>query len=139
VKPGAMLIPTLLLAVMALALLIVGYDRGGGEHIVGLKTAATLTWRIAPLLICAFVVAGMLPVLLPKEQIANWVGAESGFRGILDSVVVVVGCQAADGGGHSGLAAHTRSASEYVCVPAARWIDRPHVFRQALIPPAAGR
>ena len=38
---------------------------------------------ILPLLICAFIVAGMVQVLLPQELLARWVGAESGFKGII--------------------------------------------------------
>jgi len=29
------------------------------------------------------VIAGMVPILLPKEMLSKWIGAESGFRGIL--------------------------------------------------------
>jgi uncharacterized membrane protein YraQ (UPF0718 family) len=68
---------------IALALLYIGYQRGGGEHVVGLKSAGNLLLQIAPLLIFAFVVAGMIPILVPTEIISRWVGAESGFRGIL--------------------------------------------------------
>ena len=38
--------------------------------------------EILPLLVCAFVVAGMAQVLLPKEMLSRWVGAESGWRGL---------------------------------------------------------
>lgn len=78
-----MLIPTLIMAVIAIALLYIGYQRGGGEHIVGLKSAGNLLVQILPLLIFAFIVGGMIQILVPKEIISNWVGAESGFRGLL--------------------------------------------------------
>jgi uncharacterized membrane protein YraQ (UPF0718 family) len=68
---------------LAIALLYIGYQRGGGEHVVGLKSAGNLLLLIAPLLIFAFIVAGMIPILVPTETISRWVGAESGFRGIL--------------------------------------------------------
>ena len=42
-----------------------------------------MTYQIIPLLIFAFIVAGMVQVLIPREVIARWVGDESGFRGIL--------------------------------------------------------
>jgi uncharacterized membrane protein YraQ (UPF0718 family) len=35
------------------------------------------------MLILAFIVAGMVQVLIPREIIGQWVGAESGMRGIL--------------------------------------------------------
>jgi len=71
------------MGVIAIALLIIAYQRGGGEHILGLKSAGNLLLQIIPLLIFAFIVAGMIQVLVPTEMISKWVGAESGFRGIL--------------------------------------------------------
>ena len=71
------------MGVIAIALLVIAYQRGGGEHILGLKSAGNLLLQITPLLIFAFIVAGMIQVLVPTEMISKWVGAESGFRGIL--------------------------------------------------------
>jgi len=68
---------------LAVALLTIGYVRGQGQHIVGLKSALDMTIEILPLLVSAFIVAGMVQVLLPQELISKWVGAESGMRGIL--------------------------------------------------------
>ena len=78
-----MLIPTVIMGVIAIVLLIIVYQRGGGEHILGLKLAGNLLLQIIPILIFAFIIAGMIQVLVPTEMISRWVGAESGFRGIL--------------------------------------------------------
>jgi len=78
-----MLIPTIIMGVIAIALLYIGYQRGGGEHVVGLKSAGNLLLQILPLLIFAFIVGGMIQILIPQEIISKWVGAESGFRGLL--------------------------------------------------------
>ena len=78
-----MLISTIVLGVFAGVLLYVGYVRGEGQHIQGIKAALTMVVEIVPLLIFAFVVAGMIQVLLSHEMVARWVGMESGFRGIL--------------------------------------------------------
>jgi uncharacterized membrane protein YraQ (UPF0718 family) len=78
-----MLIPTIIMGVIAVALLIVAYQRGGGEHILGLKSAWDILLQVLPLLIFAFIIAGIVPLLIPSEMISKWVGAESGFRGIL--------------------------------------------------------
>lgn len=78
-----MLIPTIIMGVIAVALLYIAYQRGSGEHVVGLKSAGNLLVQILPLLIFAFIVAGMIQVLIPRELIAKWVGVESGLRGIL--------------------------------------------------------
>ena len=78
-----MLTPTIVMGVLALALLYLGYARGEGQHVSGVKLAVTTTVQILPLLVCAFVVAGMVQVLLPRELMSRWLGAEAGMRGIL--------------------------------------------------------
>jgi len=78
-----MLVPTIVMAVLAITLLIIGYFKGGGEHLTGLKAGLNMTWQIIPLLVFAFVVAGMVQVLIPRELLNEWVGAGSGFRGII--------------------------------------------------------
>ena len=62
-----MLIPTVIMGILAFILLYIGYSKGEGEHISGLKAALNTTMQILPLLICAFIVAGMIQVLLPRE------------------------------------------------------------------------
>ena len=80
---SAMLIPTLILGILALVLVSIGYFQGEGQHISGMKSALTMTIEVLPLLVFAFIVAGMVQVLLPQELLARWIGAESGMRGIL--------------------------------------------------------
>ena len=79
----AMLIPTVVMGVLAVALLGVGYFRGQGAHAEGGRIALRLMVQVLPLLFFAFLAAGMVQVLVPKELIASWVGAGSGLRGIL--------------------------------------------------------
>lgn len=76
-----MLISTIIMGVLALALFLIAFYKG--QHINGVKLALNMTIEILPLLIFAFVVAGMLQALLPKELLLKWVGTESGVRGIL--------------------------------------------------------
>ena len=78
-----MLIPTIILGVCAVVLLFLGYQKGGGEHMAGLKAALLMIIEILPLLAFAFIIAVMTQVLLPNELVAKWVGGESGFRGIM--------------------------------------------------------
>lgn len=87
---GTMLVPTIIMGILALAVLAYGYWRGDNLHIQGLKVAGNLLLTILPLLVFAFIIAGMLPLLIPKETISGWVGAESGWRGIL--LGTAVGC-----------------------------------------------
>ena len=82
-----MLIPTIIMAALAAILLVIGYCKGQGQHVTGLKSTLNVTVEILPLLIFAFIVAGMVQVLLPQELISKWIGAESGIRGILIGTV----------------------------------------------------
>lgn len=77
-----MLIPTVIMGVLAAVLLFIGYYKGQDQHIAGIRSALKMTLEILPLLIFAFLVAGMVQVLLPQQLISKWVGAESGIRGI---------------------------------------------------------
>jgi uncharacterized membrane protein YraQ (UPF0718 family) len=77
-----MLIPTAVMGVLALVLLAVAYRRGEGQWAEGLKAAGVMLVEILPLLVFAFVVAGMAQVLLPRELLSRWVGEESGWRGL---------------------------------------------------------
>jgi len=82
-----MLLPTVIMGLIAGTLILVGYLRGEGQHITGLRTAGKMTIQILPLLVCAFTVAGVAQVLIPHDILARWVGAESGFRGIMIGAV----------------------------------------------------
>ncbi|MEE8605538.1 MAG: permease [Candidatus Aminicenantaceae bacterium] len=78
-----MLIPTIIMAILATVLLAIGYSRGEGQHIQGLNSGLKMIVEIIPLLLFAFIVAGMIQVLLPQELLAKWIGEESGLKGIL--------------------------------------------------------
>ncbi len=83
-----MLIPTIIMGVIAIVFIFLSYQKGGGAHILGLKSAGTMLIQMVPLLIFAFIIAGMIPLLVPQEVISRWVGAESGLRGVLIGTVV---------------------------------------------------
>jgi len=74
------------MGILAVILLIIGYYQEG-KHVIGLKSAVTLTIEILPMLIFAFIIAGMIQVLIPQDVISKWIGAESGIRGILIGTV----------------------------------------------------
>lgn len=82
-----MLIPTIIMGAIAIALILIGYFRGQGQHITGLKAALSMTIEILPLLIFAFIVAGMVQTLIPNEIISKWIGEGSGLRGIFIGTV----------------------------------------------------
>ena len=75
--------PTVIMFLIATSLFILATIQGDGKNVAGLKSAWTMTYQIIPLLIFAFITAGMVQILIPREIIAKWVGDESGMRGIL--------------------------------------------------------
>jgi len=77
-----MLVPTIIMGTVAAVLLAVGYSRGAGEHVAGIKNGFIMLVEIIPLLIFAFIVAGMAQELISQEVIGKWIGNESGWRGI---------------------------------------------------------
>jgi uncharacterized membrane protein YraQ (UPF0718 family) len=81
-RNSAMIIPTIIMGVFAIVLLSIGYYKGQGQHVSGMRSALNMTVEIIPLLVFAFIVAGMIQVLLPRELLATWIGVESGVRGI---------------------------------------------------------
>jgi uncharacterized membrane protein YraQ (UPF0718 family) len=79
---------TLMLIVVAAALLVIAFWRGRDLPLAGLVAGGRTLWRNLPILLLGFAIAGLAQVLIPKELITRWLGAESGIRGIL------VGCVA---------------------------------------------
>ncbi len=78
-----MVLSTIIMGIIAFILIYFGYSRGHGEHIEGTISGLRLTLQILPILIFAFIIAGMVQVLIPQESIAKWIGGKSGMRGIL--------------------------------------------------------
>jgi uncharacterized membrane protein YraQ (UPF0718 family) len=74
---------TVVMFIIAIVLLVVAYLLGDNLHILGLKTAAKMFVQIIPILIAAFIIAGMVQVLIPREFIIKWLGPEAGLKGIL--------------------------------------------------------
>jgi uncharacterized membrane protein YraQ (UPF0718 family) len=57
--------------------------RNDGSHQRGVKQGWQTLRRTGPLLLVAFVIVGYVNVLSPQELVKAWLGAESGWRGIL--------------------------------------------------------
>jgi len=79
---------TLILAAFATILLAIAFWRGQDLPLAGLLAAGRTLWRNLPLLLLGFVVAGLAQVLVPKELITRWLGAEAGVKGVLAGCVV---------------------------------------------------
>ena len=68
---------------IALALAFLAWRKGGAElAFAGLKSGGSLLVHELPLLIAAFLTAGLIQALVKKETVEQWLGAESGWRGI---------------------------------------------------------
>jgi uncharacterized membrane protein YraQ (UPF0718 family) len=86
-RNSSMLVATVIMGVIAIFLFLMGYYKGQGQHISGMRSALDMTIEILPLLLFAFIVAGMIQALIPQDAISRWVGQESGIRGILIGTV----------------------------------------------------
>lgn len=74
---------------IALLLAVACYYKGGQEVVRrGLADAWAMLVQVGPRLLAAFVMAGFIQVLLPKDLITRWVGGESGIRGLLVATAV---------------------------------------------------
>lgn len=73
-----------LLAVILVVLGFLAARRGGSEMLwQGLMSGGSTILEVIPLLIAAFLVAGLTQVLIGREQVERWLGRRSGWRGIL--------------------------------------------------------
>ena len=69
---------------ITILLAVVGVLREGpGILIDALMAGGQMLIKVAPLLIAAFVLAGMLQEVVSKETVNKWLGKDSGVKGIL--------------------------------------------------------
>jgi uncharacterized membrane protein YraQ (UPF0718 family) len=79
---------TLVLTIAAAILLAAAFWRGLDLAAAGLSAAARTLWRNLPMLLLSFIIAGLAQVLIPRELISTWLGAQAGLKGVL------IGCVA---------------------------------------------
>lgn len=74
---------TLLLLGITLLLAGLAWRQGGPSLALdGLRVGALTLWSVVPLLIAAFLIAGLTQVLVSEELVTRWLGAGTGWRGI---------------------------------------------------------
>lgn len=71
----------IVLALVALAVTALAFQRGVGRQ--GLSESAKLFVQMGPILLPAFVLAGMMTALVSPDTINQWLGREAGLRGLL--------------------------------------------------------
>ena len=79
---------TLILAAVAAMLLAIAFWRGRDLPLAGLLASGRTLWRNLLILLLGFVIAGLVQVLVPKELISRWLGAQAGVKGVLIGCVV---------------------------------------------------
>ena len=79
---------TLVLGGITVAMLAVAFWRGRDLPVAGLTAAGQTLWSNLPILLLGFLMAGLAQVLIPKDVIIQWLGAEAGIKGIM------IGCVA---------------------------------------------
>jgi uncharacterized protein len=76
-------IPSLVMIGTALVLLVAVYFKSPESAKQGVTATAALIIEITPRMLAAFVIAGLIQVIVPRELIVQWMGHGSGARGIL--------------------------------------------------------
>ena len=79
---------TLILVLISALLLAIAFFQGRDLPLAGLMVAGRTLWRNLPVLLLGFVIAGLVQLLIPKELISRWLGAQSGVKGVLVACVV---------------------------------------------------
>ncbi len=74
---------TVILILIALGLLIIAWRRHDGSHAKGAQVGWETLKRTLPLLIVAFIIVGYVNALEPQALVQNWIGPETGLRGVL--------------------------------------------------------
>ena len=71
------------LLIPAVIFFVYAWRRGDGSHRRGLARGGHTLLSVLPLLLLAFTAIGYVSVLLPQEGLQNWMGPDSGWRGLL--------------------------------------------------------
>jgi uncharacterized membrane protein YraQ (UPF0718 family) len=71
------------LALVVLALAWVAWRREGTQLVMdGLASGGSIFASTIPLLVAAFLTAGLIQALVSEEMVTRWLGADSGWRGL---------------------------------------------------------
>jgi uncharacterized membrane protein YraQ (UPF0718 family) len=59
------------------------YAKGEGFFMKGVDASVSMTLEVLPRLMAAFLLAGFVEVLMPRDLIRKWIGDKSGLKGVL--------------------------------------------------------
>ena len=68
-------------------LTFLAYQKGPSIALVGLKSGGNLFLDILPAMVLAFIAAGMIMQVLPRDLLTKWLGEDSGARGLIIATV----------------------------------------------------
>jgi|SRR3989338_902640 len=83
-----MFLTTVVMIILAVIFGIIAFLEGKPVFLSGANSGLKLFLGILPMLFFAFILAGFIQALIPKEAINRWIGKESGLKGIF------IGCLA---------------------------------------------
>lgn len=70
------------MAIVATLLVIAAYFRGGLSQVAqGFMMSGQKLLEVMPLVVIAFIVAGLVSVSIPKTIVSRWLGPEAGWKG----------------------------------------------------------
>ncbi|MBW1766164.1 MAG: permease [Deltaproteobacteria bacterium] len=78
---------TIAMLIFVVVLAFFAYRKGPGIPLQGLKEGGKLFLDIMPVMIIAFIAAGMIGQILPRELMTRWLGEESGLRGLVIATI----------------------------------------------------
>jgi len=71
-------------SLVAIVLVGIAWQHGGFKLVLGgLNSGSISLISVIPLLIAAFLTSGLIQVLVNKEKIEQWLGSNSGWRGLM--------------------------------------------------------
>jgi uncharacterized membrane protein YraQ (UPF0718 family) len=73
----------IIMLLFTLILTLIAYRKAPGLPLEGLKDGGRLFLGILPTMVVAFIAAGMIGQVLPREILTRWLGEESGLRGLI--------------------------------------------------------
>lgn len=77
----------IVMVIFAGALTLIAYHKSPSTALEGLKSGGNLFLDILPAMGVAFIAAGMMMQVLPRDLLTQWLGEESGLRGLLIATV----------------------------------------------------
>lgn len=75
-----MLLPTLIF--ILLGVLLLAFNARRGKHMEGLKSGIRQLLLVLPVILVAFILAGMIEAVIPEEFVRQWLAREAGMRGV---------------------------------------------------------